>query len=74
CGPLCVLFICVLCEKKNIFETRRGVLSLTEHTEFTEFLGTHFDPTWRWPALKKIITSLQSKYPLKKSIALALTE
>ena len=29
---LCVLFFCVICEKKNIFETRRGVFSLTELT------------------------------------------
>ena len=42
---LCVLFFCVICEKKNIFETRRGVLSLTEHTEFTEVFGAHFEPT-----------------------------
>ena len=48
CGPLCVLFICVLCEKKNIFETRRGVLSLTECTEFTERYNTRSQATWRW--------------------------
>ena len=42
---LCVLFICVLCEKKNIFETRWGVFSLTERTEFTEVFGAHFEPT-----------------------------
>ena len=44
---LCVLFFCVLCEKKNIFETRRGVLSLTEHTEFTEPFCAQFEPTER---------------------------
>ena len=36
---LCVLFICVLCEKKNIFETRWGVLSLTELTDLTELFA-----------------------------------
>ena len=45
---LCVLFICVLCEKKNIFETRWGVFSLTERTEFTEVFGAHFEPMRRW--------------------------
>ena len=30
------------CEKKNIFETRWGVLSLTERTEFTEHFGAPF--------------------------------
>ena len=39
---LCVLFICVLCEKKNNCETRWGVLSLTERTEFTEHFGAQF--------------------------------
>ena len=33
---LCVLFFCVICEKKNIFETRWGGFSLTELTDFTE--------------------------------------
>ena len=42
---LCVLFICVLCEKKNNCETRWGVLSLTERTEFTEPFGAHFELT-----------------------------
>ena len=37
---LCILFFCVLCEKKNIFETRWGGFSLTELTELTE-------PFWR---------------------------
>ena len=50
CGPLCVLFICVLCEKKNIFETRWGVLSLTEHTAFTERYNTRFQLIRRWSA------------------------
>ena len=39
---LCILFFCVICEKKNIFETRWGVLSLTERTEFTEPFGALF--------------------------------
>ena len=30
---LYLLFFCVLCEKKNVFEIRWGVFSLTEHTE-----------------------------------------
>ena len=42
---LCILFFCVLCEKKNIFETRWGVFSLTERTEFTELFGARFEPT-----------------------------
>ena len=42
---LCVLFFCVLCEKKNICETRWGGFSLTERTEFTEVFGAHFEPT-----------------------------
>ena len=29
---LCVLFICVICEKKYNCDTRWGVFSLTEHT------------------------------------------
>ena len=33
------------CEKKNNCETRWEGFSLTEHTEFTEVLGTRFDPT-----------------------------
>jgi len=37
------------CEKKNIFETRWGVFSLTELTEFTEVFGAHFEPMRRWP-------------------------
>ena len=48
--PLCVLFICVFCEKKNIFETRREGLSLTEHTAFTERYNTRFQPIRRWSA------------------------
>ena len=42
---LCILFFCVLCEKKNIFETRWGVFSLTERTEFTELFAYSFEPT-----------------------------
>ena len=33
---LCVLFICVICEKKYNCETRWGGFSLTELTELTE--------------------------------------
>ena len=44
---LCILFFCVICEKKNIFETRWGVLSLTERTEFTEVFGARFELTER---------------------------
>ena len=40
--PLCVLFFCVLCEKKNICETRWGGFSLTELTEFTEHFCAQF--------------------------------
>ena len=42
---LCVLFFCVICEKKNIFETRWGVFSLTERTEFTEHFCAQFEFT-----------------------------
>ena len=35
------------CEKKNNCETRWGVLSLTERTEFTELFGAHFEHTER---------------------------
>ena len=40
---LCILFFCVLCEKKNIFETRWGVLSLTELTDLTEHFSVLFN-------------------------------
>ena len=42
---LCVLFICVICEKKYNCETRWGGFSLTERTEFTEVFGAHFKLT-----------------------------
>ena len=43
---LCVFCSSVFfCEKKNNCETRRGVLSLTERTEFTEVFGAHFELT-----------------------------
>ena len=42
---LCVLFFCVLCEKKNICETRWGVFSLTELTDLTELFNQRFEPT-----------------------------
>ena len=45
---LCVFCSSVFfCEKKNNCETRRGVLSLTERTEFTEVFGAHFELTER---------------------------
>ena len=44
---LCVLFICVICEKKNIFETRWGVFSLTELTDLTEHFNQRFELTER---------------------------
>ena len=44
---LCVLFICVICEIKNNCETRWGVLSLTERTEFTEPFCAQFELTER---------------------------
>ena len=47
CGMLCVLFICVICEKKNIFETRWGVFSLTELTDLTELFNQRFELTER---------------------------
>ena len=39
---LCVLLICVLCEKKNVFEIRWGVFSLTELTDLTEHICAQF--------------------------------
>ena len=42
---LCVLFICVFCERKNVGYSQWGVLSLTERTEFTERLGARFEHT-----------------------------
>ena len=36
-----------ICEKKNNCETRWEGFSLTEHTEFTEVFGTHFELTER---------------------------
>ena len=44
---LCVLFFCVLCEKKNIFETRWGGFSLTELTDLTEHFNQRFELTER---------------------------
>ena len=44
---LCILFFCVICEKKNIFETRWEVLSLTELTDLTEPFCARFEPTER---------------------------
>ena len=42
---LCILFFCVLCEKKNIFETRWGGFSLTELTDLTELSHQCFEAT-----------------------------
>ena len=42
---LCVLFICVICEKKYNCETRWGGFSLTELTELTELFRQRFEPT-----------------------------
>ena len=51
---LCVLFFCVLCEKRTLencrekfFLSQRTFFSLTERTEFTEVFGAHFEPTER---------------------------
>ena len=44
---LCVLFFCVLCEKKNICETRWGGFSLTELTDLTELVAHCFELTER---------------------------
>ena len=37
----------LICEKKNILETRCGVFSLTELTDLTELFGAHFELTER---------------------------
>ena len=34
--------LCALCEKKNIFETRCGDFSLTDHTDLTEPFSAQF--------------------------------
>ncbi len=39
---LCILFFCVICEKKYNCETRWGGFSLTERTEFTEHFCAQF--------------------------------
>ena len=50
---LCVFCSSVsFCEKKNIFETRRGVFSLTERTEFTEHFCVQFRAHRRPPAYR----------------------
>ena len=50
----CVLCSSVLiCEKKNILETRCVVFSLTELTEFTEFFGAQFRAHRRPPAYRE---------------------
>ena len=36
CAPLCVLFFCILCEKKNNCETHWGGISLTDLTDLTD--------------------------------------
>ena len=46
---LCILFICVLCEKKNIGELSWGGFSLTELTDITEHFSAQFEPMRRWP-------------------------
>ena len=46
---LCVLLICVLCEKKNVFEIRWGVFSLTELTDLTEPFAHSFELIREWP-------------------------
>ena len=46
---LCVLLICVLCEKKNVFEIRWGVFSLTELTDLTEHFAHSFELIREWP-------------------------
>ena len=44
---LCVLFICVICEKKNIGELSWGGFSLTELTDLTELFNQRFELTER---------------------------
>ena len=44
---LCILFFCVICEKKYNCETRWGGFSLTELTELTEPFCARFEPTER---------------------------
>ena len=44
---LCVLFFCVICEKKYIGDLSWGGFSLTELTDLTELFHQCFDPTER---------------------------
>ena len=44
---LCVLFFCVLCEKKNNCETRWVGFFLTELTDLTELFHPRFELTER---------------------------
>ena len=46
---LCILFFCVICEKKNVFEIRWGVFSLTELTDLTEHFAHSFELIREWP-------------------------
>ena len=53
---LCVLLICVLCEKKNVFEIRWGVFSLTELTDLTEHFAHSFELIREWPLPKNRVS------------------
>ena len=46
---LCILFFCVICEKKNIGELSWRGFSLTELTDLTELFCAQFEPMRRWP-------------------------
>ena len=50
---LCILFFCVICEKKNIFETCWGVFSLTELTDLTEHFCALFN-SWTFFSLTEL--------------------
>ena len=41
---LCILFFCVICEKKIIGDLSWGGFSLTELTDLTEPFGALFEP------------------------------
>ena len=45
CEPCVFCSSVFFCEKEKTLETCRRLFSLAEHTEFTEVLGTRFDPT-----------------------------
>ena len=57
---LCILFFCVICEKKNIGDLSWGGFSLTELTDVTEHFCAQFR-THRTPPAYRYHRTLQLK-------------